>query len=1220
MPLSCTLVLSALLLLPSVAANADNPSAQEFFSEGTLKVDVQNVDGLNDSVALIFHDDGHLDPARLRIYFQITGKHPREVQSGADLMLEGASFYEYPTGAEGWNWDRINAPAIQRGANELVIIVSHPRLSGRFSYFVELTDSDWAVQGRWPETGASSVQPRMRRNTVPLPDTTPVDLQPLLDVRAPSLSIMLDGGPDLTRWNQVETVGFGASDAFFAAAGIESSHLFFKIRDAVTGDVESAVPLQTWQRENGFAWKGKTLDVEWCLVADVPSGGEVRLTGWLRDDSERLLSAEVGFNRSLEGLIWADDVNEKRIIEASSELIGNFAGSRYGADRRQSYYPFAVVEDEGSAYVIETDPGEPRVFYLAATPDSMKAVYEMALTPETHQFPGQATFRCFIYSVALQDNAGFRMALDTFYQRYPDYKENRVPSSGLWMPFSDISQLPNPQDFGFTFFEKGGPRGADVDYAEQNDILTLMYTEPWLYWLPFNDTENRTPEQALAKMNLAAGLGDSWARDLAASGLAGASQNRDGEIMMKFMDLPWNKGARMEVNTDLDLEAVPPFKMNRAMAEWKQMTEFLSDPRVDGIYLDSMDAAVMPDFNQRAFNATDYPATYTMDVMRPVIAPNVPQYEFTSALGAYLRSKGKYLMANFPVTDSPFVNRWIDIPGQETDWFSGGQYHPPSRAKLNYRRAMSGQKAFGFLQSTDFSAFSGKPLQRYFETCLLYGFQPSFFSHNAADNPYWLDYGLLERDRHFFQTFVPLIQRTSDAGWQAVQEVTSLDNPLVQLEQFGRSEDGIWFCVLQNLSDNRQQAEIQLPSDLGELLMLQPLTGQIDWVEGGEAINVILEGHQTILMDIVSPEFFAEEQQFLDNWNSGDGEAEAIRASLRSILREQELGVRASVRLTGVPVIGEPTRWDLSVRNEGANSLELRLAEQARSIDAGAMESIEVILPPSDSTQKITWEIVDDNGSTEEFSRTIRTLAIPPIQVSGFENRFLTRSLEARVPLEMTNLSDQPRICQIEWVAGDLVGQSSLTLDPKASELVTLSVPASGETAVTLQATIFSGERMLWEADCRIIFLDENASLAIDSGVKVLADSVFGGYSTGPLHDGIADTENVAWNQASWASEDTDTDHWVEIQFPDSTEARELVIHWNREAGITYTGQRGRLVATSEAGESLDLGQWKSEPNEVATRITFDAQPLKSIRVIQDAQQGSKERPGIMWVSEVAVY
>ncbi|WOO41658.1 hypothetical protein [Rubellicoccus peritrichatus] len=1200
--------------------HADEAQAKALFDDGSLIVDTHNVDGLEDAVALVIKDTGKLDPARLRIYFETSGRHSQEPQSRADLMMEGGSFYEYPLGAEGWNWERLNAPVIQRGADELIIIVSHPRLSKRFSYFVELTGSDWSVQGRWPEQGAFSVQPRMRRNVMSLPETKPVDLQPLLDFRPPSLSIMLRDGPKLESWNSVKATGFQVADSFLASAGIDSAHLFFKIHDAATGAVQTAVPQQAWQRDNGFAWKGNTLGVEWYLVADIPRDGEVRITGWLHDDSERFLSAEVGLNRSLEGFMWADDVSEKRQIDTSEELVGNFSASRYGANRRQSYYPFAVVENENEAFVIETDPGEPRVFYLAATPDSLKAVYEMSLTPDTKQFPGQATFRCSLYSVALQGKPGFRAVLEAFYQRYPDYNERRVPRSGLWMPFSDISQLPEPEDFGFVFFEKGGPRGADVDYAEENDILTLMYTEPWLYWLPFNDSEERTPEQALAKMLLAAGLTDSWARDLAASGLAGASQDEQGDIMMKFMDLPWNRGARMEVNTDLDLEAVLPFKMNRAMAEWKQMSEFLSDPRVDGIYLDSMDAAVMPDFNKRALAATDYPTTYSMDVLRPVIAPNVPQYEFTAALGAYLRSEDKYLMGNFPVTDSPFVNRWIDIPGQETDWFSGGQYHPPSRAKLNYRRAMSGQKPFGFLQSTNFSEFSGEPLRRYFETCLLYGFQPSFFSHNAADDPYWLDHELLERDRHLFRTFVPLIQRTSDAGWQAVQDVDLSDNELIQVEQFGDSSDGIWYLVLQNLSENRQQIAITMPSGLGQMLMVQPLSGQVDWVEGGEPVSLILEDHQTVLVDYVSPESIDEEQRFLDAWKSGYGEAEAVRASFASILREQALGVQASVRLVGIPVISEPTRWDLTVSNSSGDVLTLKSDDQVRQIDTGAMETIQVVLPPSDGIQEITWQLLNGDGVVEAFSRSIQTLSIPPVEVSGFESRFLTRTSEARVPFEISNLSDKPRTCQIEWEAGDLVGQNELTISPGSNELVTLAVPSYGQSSVSLKVRILSDESVLWESNCRIVFLDANASLAIESGVKVFTDSTFGGYSTEPLHDGVADTENVAWNQASWASAETDTDHWVEIQFPTPTEAKELVIHWNSEAGITYTGRRGRLVGTSESGEVLELGDWDAVSGDSKTRITFDPQEFKSLRVVQDAQHGPIERPDIMWVSEVAVY
>src|SRR5690606_32397826 len=365
--------------------------------------------------------------------------------------------------------------------------------------------------------------------------------------------------------------------------------------------------------------------------------------------------------------------------------------------------------------------------------------------------------------------------------------------------------------------------------------------------------------------------------------------------------------------------AATPDGLNRAQAEWKRIAGWLEDPRVDGIYLDSMDAIVQPDHAAAAFRAADYPGTYTRSGLTPVMAPNVPQYEFTAALGGLLRSRGRYLMANFPLVDAPFINRWIDIPGEETDWWSGGQYNPNSRARLDYRRALSGQKPFGFLQSTDFATFEGEPLRRYFETCLLYGFQPSFFSHNAADNPYWHDHKLLERDRHLFRTFVPLTRRVADAGWQPVREARLADAAGLRLEQFGRAADGLWHLTLQNVTETRRVTALVLPAGLGRVAWLDPQTGLAGGSEGGERIPVSLDPHALLLLDIVAPKRLDDERAFLAGWRSGGDEAEAALRSLDSLRRERAAGVRADLAPAGTIIVGESSSWDLTVRNESTD-------------------------------------------------------------------------------------------------------------------------------------------------------------------------------------------------------------------------------------------------------------------------------------------------------------
>ncbi|MFH1496589.1 MAG: hypothetical protein ABII82_02070, partial [Verrucomicrobiota bacterium] len=848
-------------------------------------VEAKRVEGLPGAVALVFARDGALSGERLRVYFD-TRPRAGEPNTGADYLIEGPSFYAYPENGEGWSWNRVGAPIFQELDGRLVCIVTDEAFGRPFSWFAEVTTNDWEVAQRWPGDGAVRIDPAslpVMTRPASAEAAAGVDLSALLQARPRSLSVAWNGGPDLSGWTPADNdPDFAALAPALKALGLPAgARPTFALRDAKTGRTAAPRPLATFRIGDAVAWRGRALDVDWVFVAEPSAAdGDIRISGWLGADDTRVIRVETGLALPLAGATWIDDLSNRRVITADGGVFGNFAGGRYGLDARQSYYPIGVVESGPDTWVVETSPDEPRVFALAANAAGLSARYDLALSPETAKFPGQATFRAAFYRVERGAEDGFRAALARLFQRHPAYAERRVPHSGLWMPFTDIGSLPGAEDFGFSFFEKVGDIGADVANATEHGALTLMYTEPWLYWLPFADDETRTPARALEKMRQISALGSGWARDLAASGLAGATRDANGDILTKFMDLPWNKGARMEVSSDPDLAASSPTGLNRAAAEWKNISRWITDDRVHGIYLDSMDAIVQPDHSPAALRAADYPATYTPGGLVPVMAPNVPQYEFVAALARVLRDHGKFLMANFPLVDAPFINRWIDIPGEETDWWSGGRYNPNSRARLDYRRALSGQKPFGFLQSTDFATFEGEPLRRYFETCLFYGFQPSFFSHNAADNPYWQDHQLLERDRHLFRTFVPLVRRVADAGWQPARDARIEKSDTLRHEQFGRPADGLWHLTLQNESAARVAAAITFPADMEPAVWLDPRTGLGGWVAGGETVPVSLDARGVLLLDIIAPARLDDERAFLAGWRSGGGEAAAALRTL----------------------------------------------------------------------------------------------------------------------------------------------------------------------------------------------------------------------------------------------------------------------------------------------------------------------------------------------------
>jgi hypothetical protein len=193
-----------------------------------------------------------------------------------------------------------------------------------------------------------------------------------------------------------------------------------------------------------------------------------------------------------------------------------------------------------------------------------------------------------------------------------------------------------------------------------------------------------------------------------------------------------------------------------------------------------------------------------------------------------------------------------------------------------------------------------------------------------------------------------------------------------------------------------------------------------------------------------------------------------------------------------------------------------------------------------------------------------------------------------------------------------------VTLKAGASEVVLVPVerPKAGG-AVELKMTLSSGGRVWWTDACRVVFLDARESLTSEPGVQVAADSTFGGYSTMALNDGVADGANLAWNEAAWASEDGPGEHWVRLAFPQPVAVEEVVIHWNHEGGVTYTGRAGVILGEVATGQELPIANWKSKPGERMTRVTFPRQMVKTLRVTQSPGSGAPERPGVMWVTEI---
>lgn len=218
---------------------------------------------------------------------------------------------------------------------------------------------------------------------------------------------------------------------------------------------------------------------------------------------------------------------------------------------------------------------------------------------------------------------------------------------------------------------------------------------------------------------------------------------------------------------------------------------------LDGIYIDSSEmAAGMPNFRREHWRYSTIPLTFTREgaICQLEIFNSV---EFARSLAEPLHERGCTLFANSTPSRFPWLAAWLDVMGTETNWGPGGVYTPNSDEVMNYRRAICYQRPYLLLLNTVYDDFRPEWVELYFKRSIAYGIFPSFFSHNASDDPYWQRPNLYNRDRPLFQRYIPVCATLSRAGWEPVT-LARADTPTVYVERFGPGADGRVYLTVFN--------------------------------------------------------------------------------------------------------------------------------------------------------------------------------------------------------------------------------------------------------------------------------------------------------------------------------------------------------------------------------------------------------------------------------------
>jgi hypothetical protein len=335
--------------------------------------------------------------------------------------------------------------------------------------------------------------------------------------------------------------------------------------------------------------------------------------------------------------------------------------------------------------------------------------------------------------------------------------------------------------------------------------------------------------------------------------LSSGVRDADGRYALLFRNEPWANGAVWSLNVSPAL----PGSTTGATVNWSPKLRdslYKNNPHgeLDGEYLDSLEGYVTAnlDFDRGHFRYAQTPLTFDTRSKAPAQHKALQVYEFARSQSRDVHALGKLMFANSVPHRFSFLAPWLDIMGTETNWLPGGKWRPDSDASMNLRRTMSGPKPYLLLQNTDFEKFTPQHVQKYFEKALFYGVFPSFFSPDAATNPYWQNPLWYNRDRSLFKKYMPIIKPVAEAGWQPVTLAVS-DNSNLWIERFGQPEQSL-YLTLHNSTTTVQSGSITLHSTLKAPISIVDLVSGQKLKSTGQSIKVSLQPEQTMAIRLNS--------------------------------------------------------------------------------------------------------------------------------------------------------------------------------------------------------------------------------------------------------------------------------------------------------------------------------------------------------------------------------
>lgn len=566
----------------------------------------------------------------------------------------------------------------------------------------------------------------------------------------------------------------------------------------------------------------------------------IEVSGRVEDTSgtDRAVTVYYALPVAPAGLTWWDTLRESRAVTPGG-LYEHTADVGVGNTGAISLLPFSCLSSADMGLSIDLPMDHPRTARIAydARAGQFYVAFDLGIVP--HGPP--ATFHFFL--TATDPAWGLRAAAERYYSIQPDAFQKRVEKEGIWMPFSPISKVDRPEDFGFAFKEGN----TETAWDDAHGVATFRYTEPMSFWMDIPTGVDRDYTVATDYLNrYAAGtIGNAETRRMALATQLSGDFGPDGRYNVRIEDQPWAHGALFVNNCN---PAIPdsPAQPNRAHVAWTpEIAHSLYDTTtggvLDGEYLDSIEGwGTDRNFRRAHFPYETESLTFDTATRKPCILQGVSNYEFARSMAADVHKRGKLMFANSTPSQFYWLSGLFDVVGTETHWLAGDQYRPDPDSVMLYRRAMAYHKPYLLLQNSDFNVFSHPMVDQYLKRSLFYGIFPSMFSYNAADKPYWQNPAWYNRDRGLFKQTIPIIQELGNRGWEPVTGARSSDQD-VWIERFGGRDNTPPALTILNNASTVRSVQITLEGPSAPASFTDRISGQTVPVTG-QSLSLTLEG------------------------------------------------------------------------------------------------------------------------------------------------------------------------------------------------------------------------------------------------------------------------------------------------------------------------------------------------------------------------------------------